>query len=465
MYTLRALLSSSAFSCFIFHSLGQSTHNERDPLPARSVDVCIIGGGSAGTYAAISLLDRGKTVAIVDPAHHLGGPVKIYTDPETGTVVSYGLSAFTKTSVVQSYFNRLGVPQLEFPPGSGSLEYVDFATGKVDDTIVAPDQEELKEQLTRYLNLRQTQFPYLDGGYNLPSPIPEDLLLPFSQFADKYNLTSLMYLMNRFTNPNLILNETALYTLKMFNPRIISELMDSANAVWAGNAHQLYTNAANIIQEKNLLLGSKVDSLRRSSSGVTVTVQTPSGRQVVKAHQLLMAAPPLLENLEGWDVTRKEKSLLGKFTSYGMAIGALKSPVLTNNTAYAAIGSTTPSHIPNLPGIAFVNPSDAPGVFTFIFQSRPPLSRNESEEILIEQLQNLATDPRPNDTDVEVLALYQPAPMKLQVLPEDIRNGFYNHLNSLQGQHSTWWTGAAWDTQESASIWEFTDALVGKMVG
>ena len=36
-------------------------------------DVCIIGGGSSGTYAAIRLQQMGKKVALVERKHRLGG--------------------------------------------------------------------------------------------------------------------------------------------------------------------------------------------------------------------------------------------------------------------------------------------------------------------------------------------------------------------------------------------------------
>lgn len=41
-------------------------------------DVSIIGGGSAGTYAAVGLQDRGKSVLVIEKAGRLGGNTETY---------------------------------------------------------------------------------------------------------------------------------------------------------------------------------------------------------------------------------------------------------------------------------------------------------------------------------------------------------------------------------------------------
>lgn len=55
-------------------------------------------------------------------------------------------------------------------------------------------------------------------------------------------------------------------------------------------------------------------------------------------------------------------------------------------------------------------------------------------------------------------------PFELTVSVDEIRNGFYKDLYAIQGNRSTWWTGAAWHTQDSALLWEFTDGIVERML-
>src|SRR5262245_48490185 len=47
-------------------------------------DVCVIGGGSAGTYTAVRLRDLGKSVVVVERSGRLGGHCETFYDPVTG---------------------------------------------------------------------------------------------------------------------------------------------------------------------------------------------------------------------------------------------------------------------------------------------------------------------------------------------------------------------------------------------
>ena len=50
-------------------------------------DVCVIGGGSAGTYAAVRLGDLGASVVVVEAKGRLGGHCETYHDPATGGTI------------------------------------------------------------------------------------------------------------------------------------------------------------------------------------------------------------------------------------------------------------------------------------------------------------------------------------------------------------------------------------------
>lgn len=54
-------------------------------------DVCIVGGGSSGTYAAVRLSDMGETVVVIEQKDRLGGHTETYTDPTTGFKYDIGV--------------------------------------------------------------------------------------------------------------------------------------------------------------------------------------------------------------------------------------------------------------------------------------------------------------------------------------------------------------------------------------
>jgi monoamine oxidase len=94
--------------------------------------VCIVGGGSSGTYAAIRLRDLGKNVVVVEHKDRLGGHTQTYTDPQTGRTVDFGVQAFHNLEIVKNYFKRFSIPLVttNFSSPGVTSKYVDFSTGK-----------------------------------------------------------------------------------------------------------------------------------------------------------------------------------------------------------------------------------------------------------------------------------------------------------------------------------------------
>ncbi|KAK1141813.1 hypothetical protein N8T08_008478 [Aspergillus melleus] len=122
-------------------------------------DVCIIGDGSSGTYAAIRLQQLGKSVMVVGKNDHHG---------EAG---QQGVKKYTSTR---------------------------NATATSD-----------------YVNLLSGDYPYLDIGFSLPSPATEDLVIPFHDFIVRHNLTNAVDSIAAFTlDMDDWLAYPALYTLK-----------------------------------------------------------------------------------------------------------------------------------------------------------------------------------------------------------------------------------------------------------
>ena len=63
------------------------------------------------------------------------------------------------------------------------------------------------------------------------------------------------------------------------------------------------------------------------------------------------------------------------------------------------------------------------------------------------------------------LVLEPHLPFQCAVTPELIQKRFYEKLYSLQGKASTFWTGAAWHTHDSAMLWRFTEGMLPTFLG
>lgn len=424
-------------------------------------DVCIIGGGSAGIFAAIQLLDSGKSVVVVEASRKPGGHTDTYTDPDTGISINAGVQSFTSTTIVQNYFARLGVPLVAAsPPPPGNLIYVDFHEGKVDSNFTMPSPTTLRSIFQRYGALLQSNYSYLANGYSLPYPVPNNLLVSFEAFALKNALEDALFLLNLQTQPNQILRETAIYTLKTFDLLVLAAVANPKLIVSAADNGQLYSNAAQILG-KDILLGTTVEALSRSPCGVQLSVRGPdNSRKTIKAKKLLMAVPPTLENMRGWDITRQEHALFSKWQANRYMVGVFSNKGIPAGTKAYGVGLDSPYKIPKLPGISILSPTRVNGTFVAYFVSESPLSVELSQAIFLKQLRRLAVAEGWQQAETIIHAWYDHSPIKLHVGPEEINGGFYNDINALQGQKSTWWTGAAWQSQASVPIWTFTQEII-----
>src|SRR6187549_75697 len=73
-------------------------------------DVCVIGGGSSGTFSAIGVKDAGRSVVVLERSQRLGGHTETHVDPATGIPTDIGVVVFHNLPVVTDYFARLGTP-------------------------------------------------------------------------------------------------------------------------------------------------------------------------------------------------------------------------------------------------------------------------------------------------------------------------------------------------------------------
>ena len=67
-------------------------------------------------------------------------------------------------------------------------------------------------------------------------------------------------------------------------------------------------------------------------------------------------------------------------------------------------------------------------------------------------------------SSAEVIATQDHSPYLVVPPLEAAKAGFYDGLVSLQGQHGTYWTGAAWQSYDSSAIWNFTEYEVLPMI-
>ena len=192
-------------------------------------DVAIIGGGSAGTYAAISLKDRGKSVIVIEKDSILGGQTDTYIDKGNGKHVNVGVQVLHNDPLVKSYVSdRLGVPLSTINGGLGDSIHANFDNGQLITNVPPSDPQVLRDAAERYISIYRSRFAYLEdgaGASKLPFPVPEELLSFFPTWAEENNVTALVPICDAFLqNIGNILNATTVDVLKAFPPLLVSSL-------------------------------------------------------------------------------------------------------------------------------------------------------------------------------------------------------------------------------------------------
>jgi len=148
------------------------------------VDVAVIGGGSAGTYAVIQLKDQGKKVMVIEKKARLGGHTETYTDTESGYPIDMGVKLYYDDPIVYDWYARFNLSTATIDvTGGAAPQYVDFRTGQILKGVPAGNDTELAAAIQRYTAVL-SKYPQLEAGFYLPDPVPEDLLMPFGQFVE-----------------------------------------------------------------------------------------------------------------------------------------------------------------------------------------------------------------------------------------------------------------------------------------
>jgi hypothetical protein len=439
--------------------IAQAAGNDRRRVIRR--DVAIIGGGSSGTYAAIRLRDLGKSVVVVEAKGRLGGHAELYVDPATGTMSNMGVVVWHNLPETRSYLSRLGVALKVAPistASGASASYVDFRTGKVVPGFIPPVPTQLPV-LRDLIN----QYPYLEYGFELPNPVPPELLMPWGDFLAKHGLDTLPGMVANFGQGlGDITNQATLYVMKNFGASLIDDLLNGTFLFpVSGNTSEPYERATTILGD-DVLLNSHVTSADRGR-GVELEVATPDGPRIIRAKKLVITAPPLVDNLSAIDLSHVEQSLFRRFRPGYYFTGVVRVAGIPANMGIQNTGADTSFNLPPLPGIYSLTPAGAPDLYQMKYGSPHALTDAQVQANTIADINRLRTAGTFPVSTPKFEAYSNHSPFELTVSNADITGGFYRRLIALQGNLNTFYTGGAFHTQDSAMLWRFTENLIPRI--
>ncbi|KAK7919902.1 hypothetical protein PG985_007924 [Apiospora marii] len=441
----------SAPGCWSKHQFAEADILQRDVL--------VVGGGATGTFAAVKLKDAGKSVAVVERDAQLGGHVDTFYDPASGYPVDYGVQGYFDNNQTQYFFGKFGVPLTNAASSPFPQKIADFSSGFIVPNATAPDLAAMAPLLAKYAAVLAQHFPYLaQGAYDLPAPVPEDLLIPFGAFAAKYDLLDTVPVVWTFAQGvGNLLEATTLYVLQNFGLSHVLALQSGFLVAQQGN-QVVYDKAAAFLGVGAVLYNSTVLKLARGDDGVTAVIKTADGPKLVQAKKLLVTVPPTLGNLGQFDLDAAEKSLFGQWANVPYYIGVLTKTGLTDRTSFLNANLSSPDTLPRTPLVWRIETVGVPGYQ--ITKVIGEASSQAAQRLVTDAVARLDRSLQTDSTQTEFVRWAEHDNLQLHVSPAALAGGFYQQLYACQGKRSTWYTGNAWATDYSSLLWAFTEQRI-----
>lgn len=426
-------------------------------------DVCVLGGGSSGCYAAVHLQDRGASVAVIEKQERLGGHAETFTDPGSGVPIDIGVVVFENIPIVNDYFARFGVPLMPAGFSGGQTEYIDFETGLPATGYSPPSQAETGGALFAYRQVL-AQYPYLEDGFQLPDPVPEELLRPFGDLVETYGLQAMFPIAFQYNQgAGNLLKNPAIFGMKLFGAAVVDSILGVGFNVVPSGTGSLYRAIHDHLGE-DAFTSSEVRHISRNCRGrypLEVEVSTPEGLLKISCKKLVVAFPPTPRGLRPLDFDRHEVRLFSRLESQHYSTGVVELSGLSPDQGMQNVQQGTTYDLPPLPGLYGINPTGAPGLWNVKYGSvHEGLSEYAVQCAIIRDLQRIK-EKGTLPVEFKRFAIFKNhSPFHIQATAKDVARGFYNDLNALQGHRDTFYTGATFQTNDSSQIWRFTEQLL-----
>lgn len=429
-------------------------------------DVVIVGGGSAGTYAALRLRDLGKSVAIIEASGRLGGHAETYYDPATGLPIDIGVVVFPDNSLVRNHFGRFAQPLLPAGFLGDVAQNVDFRTGLPVDAYT-PAPAELGAALSQYTHLLATRYGFLaQPGFQLPAsgPVLNELAAPFGEFVQRNGLQALVPTFSQFEQGfGPLLDATTLYVLKNMSLEVVGGIVNGSFLIAPLGTSALY-KAAEAALAEDVIFGAAIEGVQRNGrSHVRVRARTAEGSYDITAKRLLFTAPLLLRNFEGFDLDLQERLVLLRVSSHAYWTGVAQIDGIPPGVSLVSKAPETPFNLGPLPGLYAVGPSPVPGLYNVKYGAGFALANAAVQADIAAGIERVAL-PGGGRPAVKGFTVFKShSPYSLVASPASILAGFYRDLQNLQGHNDTFYAGAALETHSSAAIWAFLEEQIPRL--
>lgn len=374
----------------------------------------------------------------------------------------------------------MGVPIGSSPRVPLTSQYADFTTG-APVNFTAPSNDDRVVALGRFLNATEAYQEYILPGYwNFPAPdkIPGDLLLPFGEFVEKYQLHAAVNQVFEVTGLGVgdMINTLTLYVLGAFGHPMIRFFLGEAATFTPDSRRNIEIYEA--IQSRlgsDVLLNTEVSYSLRTPIGHTLWTKSASGKStIILARRLLMAIEPTPENMAPFDLDPVEQKTLSKFSYSRLHAGIVSHPSLPVNVSLVNTpAAASPDNYVVLPkpnfNVRFDYMGGGSDLWRVVAVGDEQFTKDKAQDLIRENFAALVeagtVQPKTANPaeELEFRAWADHGAMHMRVSAAELKDGFIQKLYALQGRRATWWTGGAFSVQFQAVLWAFDDILLPKM--
>lgn len=279
--------------------------------------------------------------------------------------------------------------------------YVDFLTGQPDPNYVFPD---FTAALGAYA-AQLFQYPYLDLGFDLPDPVPADLLLPFGQFITKYSLEALVpFAWIWCQGIGDLLRTPTIYIMKYLGLSSLQSLGEGFLTTSLHDNSLLYLSAQTILGS-NVLYNSTMLAVKRSNDHVQTVIQQGSKITLIQSSQLVVAIPPTVENTKVFDTTHQENRLFSQFTYSEYFTALLRNTGIPDTTRLSNVSPGVPFSLAPPPNIYAIDQTGVSGLVAVTYISTTPTTGDEIADLVVGQIKNVQIEGKGDSNPVYVYFL------------------------------------------------------------
>ncbi|KAK7192843.1 hypothetical protein DPSP01_012946 [Paraphaeosphaeria sporulosa] len=442
-------------------------------------DVAIIGGGAAGTYAAVRLReDFNTSIIVIEPKNRLGGHVDTYEVPETNTTLEYGVQSYMQYGPTVDFFERFSVEFGSFTSRRLATINVDVETGKTLD-YTSPTLNDTTEGLKKWLQFVEKYDSLVEPGlWNFPSPdkIPAEFLMPFGEFAREHKIEAAVPRIVTISGVGVgdLQILSTLQVVQAFGLAVTKGVLEGTFIQPKVSNSLLYQRAYKLLKD-DVRLGSTIQETERDLTGVRIVIQSEKdqAKTLIKAKKVLWTPYPSQDNLKPFDQDAKELQVFKPWTPEWDYVGVASIPCIPENTSVQYMPrAVEPSNHLAIRDYAYFLSLGTTGpsglnLFRVMLGANFSLTYEEAKVIVTSSVQKLVqagTLNHTGDCEVDIKALSAHNGVLWPRESETLEQGFVQKLYSLQGHRSTWWTGRSWCEEYSSNVWTFTDTVLERLL-